>query len=121
MIHLRKISKVTSHTKTEGPSSVKGRRGSSPLVSPFAIKPPDSLKGITERKTQLSEIQRLAILQRALQPYAKEAEKKLSPELLKMKEEVRKEMITKGFPQEVAGEAADEAVSVILETKTKHS
>ncbi len=113
MTTIRKTSNVISIRKGSAAKSV-SQTQSSTTASPFAIKPPDPLKSITERKSSLSELQKLAILQRALEPYAHEARRHLPTRLQKIDIKVRTKMIRDGFSEEVATEAGDEAVTAIL-------
>ena len=114
MTNIRKISNVVSLGKGK---SVSGPRSSTSTTSPFAMKAPDGLKALTERKSQLNELQRLAILQRALEPYAARARKHLPSDVQKIEKKVRSRMIKEGFSEEIATEAGDEAVSTILISK----
>lgn len=103
-----------------------GRKGktesasSSPTVistsSPFDAKPLNPLKAITERKSRfLSEGERLRLLQQALEKFAAEARRHLPERLKRMEGKVRTRMIQEGFSSEVAREAGDETVSLLLE------
>lgn len=113
MTTVRKTSNVVSLGKAGGSKSVSPAK-SSTTASPFAIKPPDPLKSLTDRKSSLSELQKLAILQRALEPYAQDARSHLPPHLQTIDKKVRTKMIKDGFSKEVATEAGDEIVTAIL-------
>jgi len=113
MSRIRKTSSIVSLGRGRT-KSVAGPRPSSTTTSPFSIKPPDPLKSITQRQSQLSELQRLAILQNALEPFAGEARKHLPKNIQSIEKKVRKRMIQKGFSKEVVSEAGDETVSVLL-------
>lgn len=118
MINIRRTSKVIPFEKTSRSGGV-SKTSSQTTSSPFAIKPANPLKALTERKSRLTEEQKLAILQRALEPYAKEARSHLPDTVQKVRERVRRKMLEKGFPKEVAEEADDETVSAILDTKSR--
>ena len=115
---VRRTSKVISLGKasSKGVSGVGSERG---VPSPFAISAPDPLKALTERKSTLGEKERLAILQRALEPYADEARRHLPPGMQKIEKKVRHKMLKEGFPKEVANEAGDETVAALLDTQNK--
>lgn len=120
MIQIRKTPKTTSADRTTKAGESSGTEESGAPVSPFAIKPPDPLRSLTERKSRpLTEEQKLALLQRALGPFAEEAKRHLPPALRKADEDTRKEMIRKGFSKERAHEAGEEIVAAILGQKTK--
>lgn len=118
MVTIRKISKGVSFEKTSG-KGVAGASSKGSAPSPFAISAPDPLKALTERKSTLGEKERLAILQRALEPYAEEARRHLPPGMQKIEKKVRHKMIKEGFPKEVANEAGDETVTALLDTQNK--
>ena len=117
MINVRKTSNVVSIGRAEGKSSTTAADQNTQVTSPFAARPAESLKGITERKSKLTEDQRLAILQRALQPFASEARSHLPTDLSSVEKEVRKKMLKEGFSEVVANEAGEEAVSVSLKNR----
>lgn len=119
MTSIRKTSNVISLGKASG-KTVSGGSSATQAPSPFAIKPPDTLKSITERRSRvLSEWERLALLQQALGSFAEEARKKLPREVRAVEEKVRKKMIQEGFSKEVATEAGDETVTALLQNRSK--
>lgn len=113
MTIIRKTSNVVSLGKAGG-KSVSGTKQSTTTSSPFALKPTDPLKALTERKSSLTELQKLAILQRALEPYANEARGHLPANLQKIDRKVRTKMIKDGFATEEANEAGDEVVTALM-------
>ncbi|OGQ05560.1 MAG: hypothetical protein A2W61_01730 [Deltaproteobacteria bacterium RIFCSPLOWO2_01_44_7] len=115
MVTIRKTSNVLPFGKISSSKSVSSTSESSSAVSPFAAKPVDALKAITQRKSRLSEEQKLAILQRALSPFSNEARGHLPTDVSQMEEEVRKRMMKEGFSETVANEAGEETVDVLLE------
>ena len=120
MMQIKKTSRFTAVDKPSRKSVSKTENPSGQTSHPFAIKPPDALKAITERKSrQLKEWQKLAILQRALEPYASEAKERLPDDLRQVEEKVRQRMLQEGFKEEIAAEAGDETVSAILDTRSK--
>ncbi|MBI4125091.1 MAG: hypothetical protein HY609_04265 [Deltaproteobacteria bacterium] len=120
MMQIKKTSRFAAVDKPSRKSIAKTDESSGQAASPFAIKPPDALRAITERKSrQLKEWQKLAILQRALEPYASEAKEHLPPDLRQVEEKVRQRMLEEGFKEEIAAEAGDETVSAILDTRSK--
>ena len=118
MVTIRRTSKVVPFEKTSG-KGVSGAGSAKGAPSPFAISAPDPLKAITERQSKLGEKSRLAVLQRAFEPYAEEARRHLPPGMQKIEKKVRYKMIKEGFPKEIANEAGDEAVTALLDTKSK--
>lgn len=119
MTAIRKTSNWTSLGRASG-KTVSGASSATEAPSPFALKPPDLLKSITERKSRsLSEWERLALLQRALGSFAEEARKKLPSEVRTVEEKVRKKMIQEGFTKEIASEAGDETVTALLHNRSK--
>lgn len=119
-MQIKKTSRFTAVDRPARKSASKIQGSSEQTHSPFAINPPDALKVITERKSrQLKEWQRLAILQRALEPYASEAKGHLPQDLRQVEEKVRQRMLEEGFKEEIATEAGDETVSAILDTRSK--
>lgn len=118
MVKIRSTSNVVSMNRKEGAKSSSGSSSVSSTASPFAAKPVDVLKSITERKSRpLSEEQKLALLQNALKPFANEARSHLPASLGNVEKKVRKKMIEEGFSSEIAAEAGDETVTALLETK----
>lgn len=121
MIQVKKTSRFVSVDKPSRQSISKTEKSAGQAAHPFAIKPPDALKAITERKSrQLKEWQKLAILQRALEPYASEAKEHLPKGLRLVEEKVRQRMLEEGFKEEIAAEAGDETVSAILNQGVKY-
>lgn len=116
MIKVRKTSNVVSIGGAKG-KTVSGASGSTAAPSPFSISPANPLKAITERQTKMNEWQRLAILQRALEPYAREARGQLPSNLQKIEKKVRRKMLEEGFTTESANEAGDEVVTALLGKK----
>lgn len=118
MVQIKKTSNVITLRRTSGKTA--GVASSTQAPSPFALKPPDPLKSIVERRSRtLSEWERLALLQRALGPFAEEARKHLPKEVRTIEKKVRKKMIQEGFAEAVAAEAGDETVTAILSTRSK--
>jgi hypothetical protein len=117
MISIRKTSNVVSIGRTSSKSGASSADQNTQITSPFAARPAESLKGITERKSRLNEEQKLAILQNALLPFANEARSHLPPDLSMLEKKVREQMTKEGLPKEFVAEAGDEAVSVSLKNR----
>lgn len=119
-MQIKRTSRFTAVDKPSAKSVSQTEKSSGPAVHPFAIRPPDALKAITERKSRrLKEWQKLAILQRALEPYAAEAREHLPGDLRQIEEKVRQKMLEEGFQEEIASEAGDETVTAILDSKAQ--
>lgn len=117
MVKIRSTSNVVRLGRKEGTKSSSAASSSSvsDTASPFAAKPVDVLKAITERKSRpLTEEQKLALLQNALKPFASEARGHLPQNLTRVEKKVRKRMIEEGFSDVLASEAGDETVSALL-------
>lgn len=120
MVKIRSTSNVVSMNRKEGAKSSSGSSSVSNTASPFAAKPVDVLRSITERKSRpLSEEQKLAMLQNALKPFASEARSHLPQSLGNVEKKVRKKMIEEGFSDVMANEAGDETVAALLHTKVQ--
>lgn len=119
MIQIRKPSGIIPKRtleKIKKGETVSSETGSEAASSPFAARPADALKAITERKSRgLTEEQRLALLQKALEPFANEARSHLPTPIGQLERKVRKRMLEEGFGKEVASEAGDETVTVLLD------
>ena len=120
MVNIRKTSHVVSLGKAESSSSSTPADRNTEPTSPFAARPTESLKNITDRKSRpLTEEQKLAMLQRALQPFSSEARSHLPADLSDVEKKVRKKMMDEGFSEVIANEAGEEAVSVTIGTKRR--
>lgn len=114
MINVRKTSNILPFDKVSSSSETSADKNTS-VTSPFAAKPAQSLKSLTERKSRpLTEEQRLALLQRALQPFANEARSHLPVDVSSVEKKVRKKMLEEGFSEVIATEAGEETVDALL-------
>lgn len=121
MTNIRKTSNVVSIGKGR-PASGVTKEESSQVSSPFAVNPAQTLKSLTERRSrELSEEQRLSLLQRALHDFSEEASRHLPDAIGKIKRRVRNKMLAEGFADVIANEAGEEAVDVLLESRRVHS
>lgn len=113
MVEIRKTTNILPFGRASS-KEVSPSGAVSETSSPFATKPTETLKGILERKSSLLEDAKLAILRKALQPFATEASSHLPQDLSSIEKKVRRKMLEEGFSEVVAEEAGEEAVSVSL-------
>lgn len=114
---IRKIANMISPGRKGEVKKTSSAGSQSDPPSPFAVSSADPLEQLRERKSKLTEAQRLRLLQNAFKPFSEEAKKHLPEELVKMEKAVRNKMLEEGFDEPFADEAGEDTVSAILDSR----